>query len=239
MGEENDKWLYRYTSLPSALDIIRHNRLTLLSPSTWSDGNDTGYLDAYRRAKGLSTLVALCFTRAFETSQHWHLFAPGDSGVRLRFERTSLEAAIANLPGAQISDVKYRKIDMSKINAESIEDWPFLKRYPYEGESETRIIYESVRANKQTFSIPIEPESLTAVALSPALPKALRSVLETTIRDASNDFELRITRSTMKENARWLNPVLERASELQIQRGFQIAKDRAAKVRRKREHPKN
>ena len=56
--------IYRYTKLASAIDILRTNELTLLSPINWSDRNDIHYVEEFRRRMGYKSVHALCFTVA-------------------------------------------------------------------------------------------------------------------------------------------------------------------------------
>jgi hypothetical protein len=38
-------FLNRYTSLPILLDALNHKRMTLLSPESWEDRNDSYYIE--------------------------------------------------------------------------------------------------------------------------------------------------------------------------------------------------
>jgi len=80
-GRSEADYLRRYTSLPVLIDMLAERRLTLVDPGQWSDKNDTAYLAAYKEAKKLKCLVALCFTATSETFHHWNVFSPGPGGV--------------------------------------------------------------------------------------------------------------------------------------------------------------
>jgi hypothetical protein len=40
--------LRRYTTLPVLLDLLREKRLTLVSPTSWPDRNDSFYLEQHK-----------------------------------------------------------------------------------------------------------------------------------------------------------------------------------------------
>jgi hypothetical protein len=61
----------RYTDLASALHILHNSCLTLLSPETWDDRNDSYFVSEYKQLKGVKTLLAICIADREETYHHW------------------------------------------------------------------------------------------------------------------------------------------------------------------------
>lgn len=59
-------YLRRYTDVLSLLDMLKHNRLSLLSPATWFDQNDTFGLKEYGKRLGDESVFALCMTEGPE-----------------------------------------------------------------------------------------------------------------------------------------------------------------------------
>lgn len=212
MGDRFEDKLYRYTSLPAALDILKRQRLVLLEPMNWDDENDKGYLAAYKEAKKIKSLRVLCFTSVYETSQHWELFA-GGAGVRLTLSREALENDISSMPGMRLRDVTYREITKAKINAQDVDLWPFLKRYPYEGEREVRLIHESERS-KISPEISLSKSTIQRLTFHPSTPKPLMKTMRSLVRDLVRDSRFPVTRSTMLNNRTWLNPVEAAAKNL-------------------------
>ena len=134
-------YLNRYTTLPVLLDMLMHGRIVLLSPSTWEDRNDSYYLDRYKEVKQFKTVLALCFSKRRETFHHWKVFSSGLSGVCIEFDRKLLLRSLAGQPGLTLRDVDYKLIQNVHESPPSVEDWPFIKRKPYEDEDEFRIVY--------------------------------------------------------------------------------------------------
>lgn len=208
MGEPTEfDWLYRYTNLASALDIVRTGELTLLNPRTWPDQNDVYYLTQYEYRLRLTSLCALCFTSAAETSHHWSSFAPGGDGVRLLFDRTALERDLNRVPGATLRKVEYYRIDeIDRFRAQP-ELWPFLKRHPYRGEEEVRALYCSRDTHDLVKRVALSPGTLIEVALSPNLPPGLKGSVAESIRGVSMFPGLRFIHSTLLANSRWMGAI--------------------------------
>lgn len=213
MGRVSTKRLFRYTSIASTLDILRGRRLTLLSPSLWQDRNDAEYILAYKSAKKLRDVYALCFTEAFETSQHWSLFTNNMDGVRIEFDRESLEADVSKIKEARLQPIIYKKIQEVHEDARRVDNWPFLKRLPYKGECEVRIIFEYASDGDEPPVIPIRKSTIKKLFLSPAIPKALQPAIVATFRDVWGS-KIEVSRSTLFENQNWLRPVREKTKRI-------------------------
>jgi len=88
------KYLRRYTHLPALLYMLNERKITLLSPATWDDTNDSHYLLRYKEKKKLKTVLALCFSQSDETYHHWRIFSGSAAGVCIRFDQDSLRDAL-------------------------------------------------------------------------------------------------------------------------------------------------
>lgn len=208
MGEPTDfQWVYRYTTLASALDIVATGELTLLRPETWLDRNDTHYLEQYRRRRNYAAVYALCFTKAAETSHHWSSFAGGSDGVRLMFKRDALELDLVRSGACRMRDVEYCPIEESEGFAERVEDWPYLKRHPYRGEEEVRALFCCYHGNDRTKRVRLEQGTLHEIVFSPSLPMTLHGNLAQVIGRISKYPIQRIHRSSLLRNDRWIGAV--------------------------------
>ena len=87
MGLSKTAILNRYTTLPILLDMLQQKHITLLSPETWEDWNDAYYLEQYRQASKLHSVLAVCFSACGETFHHWRVFSSGLSGVCIEFDK--------------------------------------------------------------------------------------------------------------------------------------------------------
>jgi hypothetical protein len=198
-----DKFLRRYTNIPSLLYLLRERKITLLDPETWDDKNDAHYLSVYREKKSLQCVLALCFTQVAETYHHWRVFANGSGGICIRFDRAKFMAALGRKSGVRMQDVAYLKMNQMRKKRLRIDDLPFLKRYPYEDEREFRAVYESAKEKLRSLDIGIPLNCIDRVILSPWMPQALAGHVKLTIREIGGCGNLDIARSTLISNETW------------------------------------
>lgn len=145
---------FRYTDLPSLIHILKNRQLTLLNPMTWDDKNDSSFVTLYKEKCQLASVLALCFTRSSETYHHWRIFAPSSSGVRVTFDESHVRQSVTGVRGLQLKDVEYVKIADIRNTELRREKLPFLKRYPYQHESEVRLLWESSTDEINAFLCP-------------------------------------------------------------------------------------
>lgn len=193
----------RYTDLTSVIALLRSRQLTLVSPDTWDDKNDSHYLGLYRARKRLSCLAAICFTQASETYHHWRVFSPGPSGVCVRFKRGALEQRLAKMRGVMMRDVEYRTLRDLRRAPPSIEDLPFLKRSPFADEAEFRIVYGSDTERAATRALDITISSIDRIILSPWAHPSLRDHVADTLRSVKGCRRITVTRSSLVSNESW------------------------------------
>jgi len=89
-GARREQPFRRYTNIPALLYLRKERKITLLNPASWNDKNGSYFLLLYREKKHLQSVLALCFTPAFETYHHLRLFAEGSSGVCISFNQEKL-----------------------------------------------------------------------------------------------------------------------------------------------------
>lgn len=200
-------FLNRYTSLPFLIDALMARRLTLRTPDSWEDRNDSHYLSRYKEEKKLQSLVVLCFMTSRERFHHWKCFADGASGVCIEFRRAQFLKAIARRPGFRLGQVTYRQVTRLEDSAPSLEDWPFLKRVPFQDEREFRVLYETADPADTTNELPFALSAVRRITLSPWLAKPVAKHVVAVIRSLPGCAGLKITRSTLLENARWREAV--------------------------------
>lgn len=198
-----EKILRRYTQLPALLYLLSEKKLTLLDPRSWDDKNDSYFLDQYKVKRKLKTVLALCFSTAQETYHHWSVFADGSAGVCIQFLREELLAAVDSHDGIRHREVTYLPLKATKGKRLKVRNLPFTKRYPFQDESEWRIIYQSEKDEKATHDIPIPLSSIARITLSPWLAEALKDHVKKTIWRIKDCAMLEIARSTLISNERW------------------------------------
>jgi hypothetical protein len=200
-----EKFLRRYTTLPSLIYTLTEQRLTLLDPQSWDDKNDSYYLQLYREKKHLKSVLALCFTLGPETYHHWSVFADGPAGVCIQFDRKELVDALHARGGVRTGKVKYLLLTESRKRRLKVSELPFCKRYAYQHESEFRAIYESKRRTVGSLDIPFSLASISRITLSPWLPPALSNHVKETLWAIKGCAKLSIARSTLISNQEWQN----------------------------------
>jgi hypothetical protein len=195
--------LRRYTSLPGLLYLLQKRALTLLDPRSWEDSNDSHYLKLYETKAGLKTVRALCFTQADETYHHWRVFAPGSSGVCIRFRRPALLRATKGQEGLAAKSVLYRTLTTARRTSIKTAELPFLKRIAFKGEEEFRLIYGSTERLAGTLDLPIPLSAIDRIILNPWIAPALSDQVKRTIKGIRGCAGLKVVRSTLISNAKW------------------------------------
>src|ERR1700674_572878 len=173
------KFLRRYTNLPVVIHMLRTSRMTFLNPATWDDKNDSYFMELYKRARNLQSLLALCFSQETETYHHWRVFADGPSGVCISFHKSELIHAVKRHSGITVREVSYVRLNDLESKIRKAHSLPFLKRAPFEPECEFRFIYESKKCEYDFLDVDIPLSCIDRVYLSPWMPDTIaRSVKE-------------------------------------------------------------
>jgi hypothetical protein len=203
-------FLNRYTSLPVLLDVLSRKCITLLSPASWEDRNDSFYLERYKEERNLKTVLALCFTTERETFHHWKIFSSGASGVCIEFRRELFLKEIEEKSNFLCRDVVYKMITDVETNIPPLGDWPFLKRRPFRDEKEFRIVYENTKVVEKTKDVPFDVGCIRQITLSPWLPESVVPTVIRVIRSVEGCQKIRIIRSTLIENTRWKEAIAKK-----------------------------
>jgi hypothetical protein len=214
MNDQYDKELYRYTNLPSLIHILHTGKLTLLDPENWPDKNDSCFMRIYKRGESLGTLLALCLTKREETYHHWEVFAPGSSGVRIEFGKDNLlknldefSKKLSEQETLRWGEVKYRTIESIRREPLLRNELPFTKRWPYEPESEFRLIYEGRgkegTSPKKSLDVPIDLYCIKRIVLSGNLNKDIKKSVVAILRGMNQECEIKFTQTTLLENSQW------------------------------------
>lgn len=196
-------YLRRYTDLTALIYLLRSNKLTLVDPSSWDDSNDSYYLTLYKEKRNLKSVLALCFTETDERYHYWRVFAPGASGVCIRFSRAGLAAAINEQAGFQMKPIAYTKLNEIRDRKLTAAELPFLKRFAFQHESEVRMIYESKKQKLRKLDIEIRRSCIDGVTLSPWMHPSLSSYVKELLRSIPGFRHLDIVRSTLIGNEEW------------------------------------
>ncbi len=195
--------LRRYTNIPALLYLLRERRITLLDPASWDDKNDFYFLLLYREKKNLQSVLALCFTPAFETYHHWRVFAEGSSGVCISFNQESLLKAAKKQVGVTAKSVRYLTLPDIRGMRIKTGSLPFLKRSAFEDEREFRIIYELPTEKDSTIDIAIPLSCIERITLSPWIASALSDHVKSTIKEIDGCSAMKVYRSTLISNENW------------------------------------
>jgi hypothetical protein len=194
--------LRRYTDIPALIYMLRRRRLTLLNPGNWDDKNDSHFIELYREKKQLGAVLALCFTEVGETYHHWRVFAPGTSGVCVRFKKDALLGHLLKKTTIRAGAAQYKMLNHVRTAALSAEDLPFLKRYAFRDEQEFRLVYNTRHAlQSKDFSLPLE--CIDRITINPWLNERLADGLWDTIRELKGCEHLIVGQSSLVNNREW------------------------------------
>ena len=201
--KRSDRYLSRYTNLPTLIYLLSEQKITLLDPGAWDDSNDSHYLSVYRQNERLKSLLALCFTQAGEAYHHWRVFAGSSSGVCIRFKRAELVKGLQKHKGIRTEGVEYLTLGEIRNKPPQPDHLPFVKRWAFKDEHEFRVIYES-RTDKLTkLDIPVSLPWISRIILSPWLPEDLIAPVKRLLKSAAGGGKLTIARSSVVSNEEW------------------------------------
>lgn len=197
-------FLRRYTTLPQLIHLLRTRSLTLLDPKHWDDKNDGALIEKYRQKYDFERILALCFTQASETYHHWRIYAHGIGGVCIEFNKQRLLATLKKQSGLRSGSVEYVRIDRLADYQGKPRRWPFIKRRPYAGEEEFRIIYEDERLKApDSFQVPFDLKAINRIYLSPWIYRDEADSIGETLRHLPGCGELNIHKTTLVSNQKW------------------------------------
>lgn len=199
----SDDKFRRYTSLPFLLDALIHKRLPLLDPGKWDDKNDSYFMEQYKSRKDLKTVLAICFAFSPEKYHHWKIYAGDTSGVCVEFDQQRLLDKLNGKNGFRVGKVKYPLITHLERNMPTIDDLPFIKRYPFEDECEYRIVFEDSNKKIPIEYIEITPKDITQIIINPWVNKSVAESVKSVIRNIEGFNRTTVFPSTVLENEKW------------------------------------
>jgi hypothetical protein len=135
------KFLRHYTSIEALYSILDSKTLRFGDPEAWVDENDAASIRAFRRKKGAARAGVICLAAGPEQIHHWNTYAP--KGCRIEFDEHQFEEEI-NRHKLLCGFVHYcssEDLSAETLRDKKIDELPFIKRRPYEGEQEYRIIW--------------------------------------------------------------------------------------------------
>lgn len=198
----NPDHLRRYTDLPAVLQMLTSETITLLPPSSWDDKNDKNLMLAFKHRTGLKSLLALCFAQAAETYHHWKVFAPGNAGMCVVFEK---QRVVQELPPTVVthSSVDYFTIAALRGGDPPIDRIPFSKRSAYRDEKEFRLLFCSADEElpAKSFAMPIA--AIDRILINPWLPAPLAETVKSTIQKIPGCQLLPVLQSTVIDGPAW------------------------------------
>ncbi len=199
----SEDYLRRYTDLTALIYLLHKRKITLLDPASWDDKNDSFYLAKYKEKRKLKSVLALCLMQSDERYHQWRVFAPGPSGVCIKFRREKLLAAVRKHEHIHMRPVTYMTLPETRGKKFRVTDLPFLKRQAFEHEDEFRIIYTSKADTLTTLDVPITLSCIEKITLSPWMHSSLSRYVKRTLWAIDGCENLEIVRSTLISNEEW------------------------------------
>ncbi|RZS76890.1 hypothetical protein EV217_5122 [Phyllobacterium myrsinacearum] len=207
----DDNIFRRFTNLAAVIHLLQTRQITLLTPDTWDDRNDRHFMEVYKKRKELKTLTAVCLSQGPETYHHWRVFSPNGDGVCVVLRKDKLLKTFTGKQGVRHQAVHYKQLSELPKLRPPINDLPFIKRYPYEPESEYRILYEDSINKAQFTNFSLLPGTVDAIILSPWMPNALVDSVKATLKMINGASRIRMYASTLISNQDW-QKVADRAT---------------------------
>ena len=195
--------LRRYTNLPSTLHILQNQCLTLLNPSSWDDRNDAFYIEEYRKGCGAKSVLAICFAESAETHHHRSVFSGGTDGICIEFDKEELEAVTRDDADYICKSVDYREIKDAKITGLALDELPFVKRYPYIGEKEFRILFIDRHDKSRSQRLQIPLDMIIKITLSPWMPDPIATAVKLTLKSIKGCGNIQVYKSSLIESHTW------------------------------------
>lgn len=206
------KKLNRFTTLPFLIDMLKRKKLALVNPNFWEDYNDRETMEVYRKNVNANSIYALCMTHKNETIHHWNAFANGTSGCCIEFSPTKLNAILEKNTVLHSKTEYVRIMDLSNFPDDK-NKIPFLKRYPFEPESEYRIIATSDEAQKAIFEIDLDLDAIRRITLSSKMPETIFQSNKQTLLEIAPILKNKINHSTLFNNSNWISHFKNKSEE--------------------------
>jgi hypothetical protein len=184
--------------------MLRTGKIVLGDPGKWDDKNDSALIEAYRKRIGIKKVFALCFAECSETYHHWKVYGDGPSGVCIEFNKELFAETLERVDGLRMGRVKYCRVDRLSDHKEDIEMWPFLKRLPFKGEEEFRLVLDyDGDIQRSTHSINFSISAIEKIYLSPWLSREVIKSIENIIRRMPECEDLIVTRTGLVDHSNW------------------------------------
>jgi len=187
------------------MDMLRHERITLLSPEKWHDRNDRHTMEIYAQQRDIPSVLAYCMTEAPETAHHWQVFAGHSFGACVVFKKAEFLEHIRKRPELRCESVEYWTLErLERDGPVPIDRLPFIKRSAFQDEREVRLIAdEAAMFEGSTLSVSIRIGLINRVIFSPF---AVRALVDTA-KDVMLGFEgcgsLPFMASALMDNKKW------------------------------------
>ena len=207
MGSIVIKKLNKFTTLPVLIDLLHRKKITLIDPKLWEDKNDTKGIFEYKKSKHIKNLFALCFSYSDETVHLWKAFSNGPYGCCIEFNYDLLLKEIKKAhPLFKHGPVEYKKLKdieypQKRIHEDKI---PFIKRWPYRCEEEYRIMVEIIGKKSLFHEVRIPLEVINKITISQHMSQQVFNSIKKYLEKIIGTHEIKINRSTLYENKRWI-----------------------------------
>lgn len=204
------KILRRYTDVLSLLDILRHNRLTLLDPGKWFDQNDALGLRLYSSKRGPGKVYALCLAEGVEQAHHWQIFAGHSHGLCIQFDRDKFIAHVRQLsPGVLCGPVIYENLTQVKARQSiELDLLAFLKRDTFKAEEEYRLVaWQDEFFADVTYKIQFPANLIKRVTFGPTMPEALARTVKDIACEQQGCGDIQFSISRLVNNESWRSAI--------------------------------
>jgi hypothetical protein len=203
--------LRKYTSIYRLFSILLLNCVTLIDPAFWEDKNEIATISKYKEVCNYKTVLAMCLAKAPEMYLLWKAYAGNKLGVCIIFDEYELKNTIKtfnhNIIFKPVEYVKYKDISSSPIEAINL---PLIKRWPYIGEEEYRIIYTSKTETLKEMNIPISRRCIKRIKVNPWISEQEFILIKKIINNFLGWENLEVSTSTVLYFDGWAKRIEKR-----------------------------
>jgi hypothetical protein len=195
------KFLHRYTSINELRYLLRKNAIKFSNWKNWPDENDKELLKIYKSKINKSVFV-YCLTSGSESIHHWSAYA-NKNGCRLKFNLDIINSLIRknNIIARPVSYIKQSDLTYQNL---TVQDLPFLKRFPYKVENEFRLV-KIRKKDFGSFSLNVGPEIINKISLSPFNTEAYNERLMNSLIKKHPYLKNKFSFSKVNKYENWIN----------------------------------
>lgn len=186
--------------------MLQSKKIVLTNPKNWEDKADIEVMSWYKSKKREESIYALCMAEtSSQTYHHWDVFSgkKSKSGVCIVFDYDGFES------WAEENSIEFKKVKYVRISDGNFGDFVrkglIIKNKVYEDERELRAVFCSHGEQEDFMSFDLQDLSIiNRIIFNPWVDQETYSQIKDVIKNIAGCSNLRISKSDILRNTRWL-----------------------------------